>query len=70
MGTLQLLPIFPTTKDKFEIQTEQGILLATDISFAPVRTIPTIDRAKDSYSFVGTITFINTFNHRIVSPYA
>ena len=63
-----MFPILPRAKDKFEIQTEQGIFLATDIAFAPMRTVPTIDRTKDSYSLVSAITFKNARkSHEVIA---
>ena len=70
MGTLQLFPIFPILKDITKIQTVlHRVVTIANIAFAPVRTVPPIDRTKYKFTLVGSISFVNSLNHHTASPY-
>jgi hypothetical protein len=64
MGTLQLFPIFPTLKDIIEIQTVlHRVVTIANVTFAPVRAIPPIDRAKYNLALVSSIALMNALKH-------
>jgi hypothetical protein len=68
MGTLQLLPIFPTLKDIAEIQTVlHRVITIANVILAPIRAIPPINRAEHNFALMHSISFLNPHT---ASPYA
>jgi hypothetical protein len=68
VGVLQLLPIFPTLEDIAEIQTVlHWVITIANVVLAPIRTIPSINRAEYNFAFMRSVSFLNPHT---VSPYA